>query len=312
MKKILSAFLAALMLLTFLPLASTPALADLPDVEFTLTTSATSIYVGETIFWDVSDIIHGSFGQKYEYTIYKDGAMIAYYPPSHGNDAADRHFTPPSPGKYKAVVRVIPVNPDQTGTRTSDEVTVTARPVSISKVETEGPVSLKVSWDQVPYATEYELWRSDNQNTGWKKIKTLAGTSLTDASLLPGTQYFYKLRYLIPHADLDGYLSEFSPVADGATASVLIGKTRITGITSPARRQVKLTWSRAPGASGYQVALSTSPNGAYKTVRILPGTTATFYGVNPGSLFFKVRPYKRISKTPFWGQYSMMRSIRVK
>ncbi|MDI9520960.1 MAG: fibronectin type III domain-containing protein [Bacillota bacterium] len=298
MKKILAAMLTVLMLLTFLPLASPPARAVL---NFSVKcTAGTVAYVGETFVWYVDDL-QGSIGpSKYSFDIIKDDILIddeSYHTES------SRMYTPTSPGRYKVWVNIF--NNHTAYAEMSAEITVYAQTHKITKVEPLGPTSLKISWTSVPGATEYYLYRSTNKNSGWEFIKTIKGTSFSNTYLQAGTRYFYRMWYRRL-----GVWGPICPVVSG----VPMAKTRITSITSPSARRIRMTWAKAAGASGYQVAMASRANGSYKSVRIVTGgTTAIFSGVRSGStLFFKVRPYRRVYTTTYWGQYSAYRSVRVK
>ncbi|MDI9520108.1 MAG: hypothetical protein QM308_02995 [Bacillota bacterium] len=172
-------------------------------------------------------------------------------------------------------------------------------------MEPVGATSLRITWNTVPGAKNYWLYRSTDKKN-WDVIKKTTGTSFANTYLKAGTRYFYMVDY-----DREG-VKNFPKSA--AAAGVPMAKTRITSITSPSARRIRMTWARAAGASGYQVAMASRANGSYRTVRIVTGgTTAIFSGVKSGStLFFKVRPYRRVYTTTYWGQYSAYRSVRVK
>ncbi|MDI9521258.1 MAG: fibronectin type III domain-containing protein [Bacillota bacterium] len=302
MKRMLAAMLTALILLTFLPLASLPARAA--GVTFDVLCSVDTeepAYVGETIVWRIDNVSGGSGPYEFSLEVWKDGQ-----PFSEGAKFPFMDYMFTSPGKYKVLARVKDIGDGgKEYSQYSEEITVKASLNKITKVEPLGATSLRITWNTVPGAKEYYLQRSTDMKT-WEWIKTTPGTSFTNTSLKSGTRYFYKVHYYRPG------LSRCEP--SPTVAGVPMAKTRITSITSPSARRIRMTWAKAAGASGYQVAMASRANGNYKTVRIVTGgTTAIFSGVKSGStLFFKVRPYRRIYTTTYWGQYSGYRSIRVK
>ena len=305
MKRIFAAMLTALMLVTFLPLASPPARAA--GITFSVHCSvdtAQPAYVGEEIRWWIDDVTWGNGPYEYAFYVYKNGQLISGEEWQNWNG---RVYQFPSPGKYK-VEAWIKDDGDggQLYSEFSDEITVKENPIKITKVEPLGATSLRITWNTVPDVINYSLWRSTDMKN-WEWIKTfLTSTSFTNTNLKPGTRYFYNVSFF-----RRGVLSfELNP----PVAGVPMAKTRITSITSPSARRIRMTWAYAEGASGYQVAMATSANGNYKTVRIVTGgTTAIFSGVKSGtSLYFKVRPYRRVYTTTYWGQYSAYRAVKVK
>ena len=299
MKRTLTAVLAALMLLTLLPFASLPAQAC---TDFELRCIVSYAYVGENIIWYVINE-QGTGPFEYAFDMYKDGEHFDEEE-YHSNNS--RHFKPTSPGKY--MVKVWVRGKHFTVVKDSLVVDVKANPNKITKVEPLGPTSLRITWNKVPGAIMYYLERSTDMKN-WTLVKWTSATAFANTYLQPGTRYFYKVEYDRPDNSYNPVQSPDSNIASG----VPMAKTSITSITSPSKGRVRLAWSKAAGASGYQVVMATSSNGSYKTVRILPGTTVTFSGVKSGSfLYFKVRPYRRVYTTTYWGLYSAQRGIRVK
>ncbi|MDI9520743.1 MAG: fibronectin type III domain-containing protein [Bacillota bacterium] len=303
MKRTLAAMLAALMLLTFLPLASQPARAE--EVTFDVHCSVDHAYVGEVIIWNIVQTEDGQGGSgsfEYAFDLYRDGSLLLQGSFS-SSELMQYNFT--SPGKYMVKAQARNTATGAIYEFSGTDINVTASLSRITKVEPLSATSLRITWNTVPGANKYYLFRSTNMKN-WILVKETTATSFTDTSLKPGTRYFYKANYR--RRGVVGCTR--SPAAAG----VPMAKTRITSITSPSARRIRMTWAKAAGASGYQVAMATSPTGNYKTARIVTGgTTAIFSGVRSGSaLFFKVRPYRRIYTTTYWGQYNAYRSVRVK
>ena len=304
MKRMLAAMLTALMLLTFIPLASPPAEAALAPIGiiFNINCSVNYGYVGESVEWRI-DVSGGSGNYQYALDIYKDGQLLSEDWMLH--DENNRYYVLPSPGKYMVQAWVRDTVNNQSYSKFSSEITVKARVNKITKVEPLGPSSLRITWNKVPGATEYHLFCSTDMKN-WNWVKTTTGTSLTNTNLKAGTRYFYRISY----ERLGVMGCDLGPAAAG----VPMAKTRITSLTSPLGKQIKMTWAKAAGASGYQVAMATSANGSYKSVRtVTGGTAAIFSGVKSGStLFFKVRPYRRVYTTTYWGPYTAPRAVKVK
>lgn len=300
MKKAIASLLCALILLGLAPLYTPEAQAVTSAYVYT---SDTSIYVGDTVRWHIDDEV-GSGYYSYAFDIYKDNKLYSYQ--SSYDNYWYRYFTPTAPGKYKVKAWVYDEVYDNYISWFSNVVNVYTRPVNkITKVEPASATSLKITWTKMPGATKYELYRATKKAGPYTLIRTTTGTAFSNTYLKAGTPYFYKVRF---YTEDEGW-STYSPVAAG----VPMAKSAITRITSPSRGKVTLTWGKAVGASGYQVLMSTSANGTYKSVRILAGNTTTFTGLKAGStMFFKVKPYKKLYSTTYWGALSAYKAIKVK
>ncbi|MDI9520745.1 MAG: fibronectin type III domain-containing protein [Bacillota bacterium] len=304
MKRMLAAMLSALLLVTFLPLASPLARAGaaIPEVTFDVVCSVDFAYTGETVEWKIINLNGASNNLLFALDVFKDDQPLsdqAY------NSSSARYYMFRSPGKYCVQGWVMDLDKGKEYPGLSQEITVTESPGRVISVEPLGATSLRITWNKVPGATKYRLYRSTDM-VNWDLVREVSGTSFANTYLKPGTRYYYSVKHSRPGV-YGGWLSNY-------VAGVPMAKTRITSLTSPSGRRIRMTWAKAAGASGYQVAMATSRNGSYKSVRIVTGgTTAIFSGVKSGTtLFFKVRPYRRIYTTTYWGQYSAPRAVKVK
>lgn len=129
-----------------------------------------------------------------------------------------------------------------------------AAPASLSaENESKG---IRLTWEPVPLATGYEIFRSSN-GTKWSKVKTLSGgnqLSWTDTSRASGKQYFYRVSAC---ARLDGITWRGAP-----SESQLIYR-----LSAPTIRKITasqhgftISWNRISGADSYL--LLRSDNGA--------------------------------------------------
>lgn len=175
--------------------------------------------------------------------------------------------------------------------------------MSVGVHPTTNATRLKVEWSGLYNATYYHVGRSTDLKN-WSIVRSTTGTSFTDTSLKPGTRYFYKLVYETP---------EMYYVQDKWSAGIPMGTGRITSLTSPSARRLRLTWAKTTGAAGYIVQMATSMNGNYKTVRITSGNIVNFSGVRSDiTLYFRVFPYKRVYGTTYAGISSNVWYIRAR
>lgn len=103
-----------------------------------------------------------------------------------------------------------------------------------------------------------------------------------------------------------------------ATFIIKPAKATISSIKSPKTKQLKVTWKKsAGGVSGYQVMIATNNKftKGKKTVTITSAATTskTFSGLKKGTTYFaKVRAYKTVGKTKYYGTWSAVKSVKTK
>ena len=169
---------------------------------------------------------------------------------------------------------------------------------------------IKVVWTPVTNAQGYRIYRKE-AGTGWKLIRRIAGEQkyfCIDSTAETGKQYYYTVRATCSH---DGklYLSGYN--TKGIAGKAMLGTSAITSIKASGG-QVDLTWKQIPGAQGYVVMRSTTPNGTYKKIRTAQGVSNTAYTdkqVASGSTYYyKVRAFKQVNGKFVYGGFSSVKS----
>lgn len=155
---------------------------------------------------------------------------------------------------------------------------------TISYITTASSTSLKMEWSAVSGAGGYQIYRSTNAQSGFKKVATVEGgsaTSYTDGSLTAGTNYYYKIR-----AYSGSTTGKYSAVMG---ASPLAGG-KITSVRSDGSGQLTVKWEAVSNASGYQLYRSTTKNGKFTKVADVNSTSYTDTGLKNGTTYYyKVR-----------------------
>ncbi|WP_051588957.1 leucine-rich repeat domain-containing protein [Ruminococcus sp. NK3A76] len=99
------------------------------------------------------------------------------------------------------------------------------------------------------------------------------------------------------------------------TFKILPKKTTLKTAKSPKTKQLKVTYSKVAGVTGYQVTYSTSAKftkAATKSVNV-KGTSKTISKLTKGKTYYvKVRSYKTVGKTKFYSGYSAVKKVKVK
>ena len=100
-----------------------------------------------------------------------------------------------------------------------------------------------------------------------------------------------------------------------ATFKICPKKTAIKKVTSPKTKQMKVTYGKVSGVTGYQVTYSTSSKFTKKTTKSVnaSGTSKTISKLKKGKTYYvKVRTYKKVSGTKYYSGWSAVKKIKVK
>ena len=88
--------------------------------------------------------------------------------------------------------------------------------------------------------------------------------------------------------------------------------------SSPKTKQLKVTYKKVAGVTGYQVSYSTSKNFTKKTTKTVTvkgaaKTSKTVKSLKKGKKYYvKVRSYKTVSGTKYYSGYTKVKSVKVK
>lgn len=92
-------------------------------------------------------------------------------------------------------------------------------------------------------------------------------------------------------------------------------KTAVKKLTSPKTKQLKVTYGKVAGVTGYQITYSTSSKFTKKTTKSVNavGTSKTIKELTKGKTYYvKVRTYKTVSGKKYYSDYSAVKKIKVK
>lgn len=185
--------------------------------------------------------------------------------------------------------------------------------------------SVEFSWDKVKDATGYEILRYSTASKKYVVIDDIDFDKLSDEDReaseeaevysyldqgkTSATIYNYKVK---AYNKVDGkkvYLKESEKLK--ATTTPL---TPNITVKSSSRKTARLTWKNcSTRATGYKVYMATSKNGTYKLVKTTTAKSFTKYYLRSGkTYYFKVRAYRTVDGKNIYGNYSTIKSIRVK
>lgn len=182
---------------------------------------------------------------------------------------------------------------------------------SIKSVESKTDTSLKITWNKVSGAKKYVVYRSTSKNGSYKKIGTTKSSvvTYTDKKLTTNKTYYYKVEVLGSGLGSDGTSGLCSAKYGKTVDEVTISSIKVTSSS-----KLKLSWKKADGASGYQIARSDSKDGSYKVVKtITSGKTTSYTDKVPKenkTYYYKIRVYSKVDGDKQYGRYTAVKSMK--
>ena len=202
--------------------------------------------------------------------------------------------------------------------KTKDDFKLTAEKVTRNTVE--------IGWDKVKDATGYEVLRYNASTKKYVVISDLDYDKIEDpeekeefknvdfyiyqdTGRISATIYNYKVKAYNKVDNKKVYLKESEKLR-----VVTNPLTPVVTATSPAKRTAKLTWTNcSTRATGYEVYRATSKYGTYKLVKTTTSKSYTTSSLTSGrTYYFKVRSYRTVDGKKVYGNYSTIKSVKVK
>lgn len=170
----------------------------------------------------------------------------------------------------------------------------TIKQVVFSQITSDSKNQVTLGWKKVSKAQGYDIYRSDESNSGFEKIASISsGSTLTytDKGVKSGNTYYYKIAatYKIKGSAGRGSYSKVTEVAalkQGSISSITLGDNNVLNIS----------WNSVANASGYELAGAVSKKGTYTTLQTSGATSFTHSNLVQGTTYYyKVRAYKDLS-----------------
>ena len=150
-----------------------------------------------------------------------------------------------------------------------------------------GTGSARLTWDAVPGADRYEVYRATSPNGTYSLVYSPEGPSFTTSNFSAGGTYYFKVKAI--NADNPAGNSSFSDIV-AITAGGLTSPVVTTSVTETGG--IRLDWDYVQGADGYRVYRATSENGTFTelTKSAQTGSRFTNSSVTAGQVYYyKVR-----------------------
>ncbi len=200
---------------------------------------------------------------------------------------------------------------------------------------------VSLEWTEVTDAQGYEIYRADETSEEWLLTTTDQDTlTYTDENLGESLCYTYRVRAVGTYKGekiTGGYsviqvnrypestatptpTAEQTPTPTPTTAATPTAELPIEAPTLTAKstgyQSVKLSWTKASGASGYQILRSTEKNSGFKSVKtIVGGDVLTYINTSLATgtkYYYKIRAYAEGDPKKTYSSYSSVVSATPK
>ncbi|MBE6787193.1 MAG: fibronectin type III domain-containing protein [Ruminococcaceae bacterium] len=194
----------------------------------------------------------------------------------------------------------------------SKELIFKIRPDGVKNLKsTATATTVNLTWDGVPKATKYRIYKYDSKSKTYKKVADTKNTSYKITGLSRGTKYKYRVR---PCARING-TDYYSDKYEYTTAITKPKTAKITSVSSTKSKTALVKWKKVTNAERYEIICSRSKSFKNaKTVTVSSKyTKATIKGLSKGKkYYFKVRAYRSLSSVKVYGNYSNAKSKKIK
>jgi len=140
-----------------------------------------------------------------------------------------------------------------------------------------------VTWEAVPGAVKYEVYRATSKDGTYSWMYTTTDTSYVNTLAVAGNMYYYKVRAIGSSGTTSAFSTVVSRTCDCAQPTITVSNRASDG-------KPMLTWEAVPGAVKYEIYRATSKDGSYS---LMYTTTATSYvntlAVAGNAYYYKVR-----------------------
>lgn len=170
------------------------------------------------------------------------------------------------------------------------------------KMKSNTANSITLSWDVTSDVQKYRVYRYDNASGAYKYIKSVTGTSYTDANLTAGQAYQYKVRGQWTY----GGTNYYSGYSSALTAVTL--PEQVKNVTAKAGKDnVALQWDAVSGADGYRIFQYDEGTQQYVKLADVKSDTTGYTVENLAAnteYKYKICAYKQMNAVNYWGEYS--------
>lgn len=136
---------------------------------------------------------------------------------------------------------------------------------------------LQLTWKKVSGADKYVIYRSEREDGGYKKIKTLKSTEYTDTKVEVGTLYYYKI------VAYRGKVKGDAKIEQGVAVPQAVQNVKVVNKSATSN---KITFKKTTGADSYRIYRSINKNSNYQLVGTTTKTNYTDKTAKTGTKYY--------------------------
>lgn len=182
--------------------------------------------------------------------------------------------------------------------------------VTALKASGQKPKQLKLTWDQVPQATGYYIYRYDSGKKAWIKLTTTAATSFINKGLKAASIYQYQV---VAYTQKGQEMKTGVP-SDVLTTASAPGKPVLKSLKQTGAKQVKLIWKKDRNANGYEIWMKKG-KGTFKKISSRPKKAVSYVKkkLKKQTIYtFKIRSFRKAGGKKVFSAYSKTRRITLR
>jgi fibronectin type 3 domain-containing protein len=193
---------------------------------------------------------------------------------------------------YYYVVTAVNAGGESAPSAEAQGVPVEAPAIPANVTATAGNKQVLIAWTAAPGATYYRVKRATDRRGPYVTVANVSRVSHVDNGVENGMAYYY-----VVHALNAGGRSGYSPRVSATPVPPPPPPTSVIALAGNFR--VSLTWDAVPGATGYSIKRSISPNGPFSTIARIPQTSYFDAAVTNGTTYYyMVRSATGVIKGP--------------
>lgn len=137
----------------------------------------------------------------------------------------------------------------------------------------------RLTWNAVAGAVKYRVYRAESIDGEYSAMLNTANTSYTNATVTPGTTYYYFVRAIAADGSICGDSNVVTVVAKCARPVITASNVASSG-------KPRITWEAVEGAVKYRVYRSETKDGEYSAMLTTDGTSYTNSSAEAGKVYY--------------------------